>query len=315
MKYQTMKKMLFGGLAGVMTVIAPVPLYAAEAETEISVYKETETEDAGKLVYGEPEDFVLDINGREITVKNEAVNMLSAELTEIGTDTEMEMETVSDEDHLAAEESGAEKKKENAESEQPTAWNLILTEMDGSVHVFEHVSADQWIEPELICELEWLYIQYRDERGDSREIAEMAEEKEYETPVAMWVTTDVNIRKEASADSDILCVGTLGSEWEALGILDGWIRVKGEDFEGYVHHRYLTADQEAAAAAVQAEKDARDAAQAAAAVAASQAVRAQPEKNSWKKVVSRQAYDDCDGSGHGYYEIVYSDGSVVYENY
>ena len=31
--------------------------------------------------------------------------------------------------------------------------------------------------------------------------------------------------------------------------------------------------------------------------------------------VSRQAYDDCDGSGHGYYEITYSDGSVRYEEY
>ena len=31
--------------------------------------------------------------------------------------------------------------------------------------------------------------------------------------------------------------------------------------------------------------------------------------------VSRIAYDDCDGSGHGYYEITYSDGTVVYEEY
>ena len=31
--------------------------------------------------------------------------------------------------------------------------------------------------------------------------------------------------------------------------------------------------------------------------------------------VGRQAYDDCDGSGHGYYEITYSDGSVGYEEY
>lgn len=31
--------------------------------------------------------------------------------------------------------------------------------------------------------------------------------------------------------------------------------------------------------------------------------------------VSRQAYDDCDGSGHGYYEITYSDGTVETEEY
>lgn len=31
--------------------------------------------------------------------------------------------------------------------------------------------------------------------------------------------------------------------------------------------------------------------------------------------VSRQNYPDCDGSGHGYYEILYSDGSTEYEEY
>lgn len=34
-----------------------------------------------------------------------------------------------------------------------------------------------------------------------------------------------------------------------------------------------------------------------------------------KYEVGRQQYDDCDGSGHGYYEITYSDGSVGYEEY
>lgn len=31
--------------------------------------------------------------------------------------------------------------------------------------------------------------------------------------------------------------------------------------------------------------------------------------------IGREAFDDCDGSGHGYYEITYSDGSVSYEEY
>lgn len=34
-----------------------------------------------------------------------------------------------------------------------------------------------------------------------------------------------------------------------------------------------------------------------------------------KTVVSKQKVDDCDGSGHGYYIITYSDGSVEYEDY
>ena len=34
-----------------------------------------------------------------------------------------------------------------------------------------------------------------------------------------------------------------------------------------------------------------------------------------KTVVSKERVDDCDGSGHGYYIITYSDGSVEYQDY
>ena len=34
-----------------------------------------------------------------------------------------------------------------------------------------------------------------------------------------------------------------------------------------------------------------------------------------KTVVSKTPVYDCDGSGHGYYEIVYSDGSTAYEEF
>lgn len=38
-------------------------------------------------------------------------------------------------------------------------------------------------------------------------------------------------------------------------------------------------------------------------------------QDSGKTVVSREKVDDCDGSGHGYYIITYSDGSVEYVDY
>lgn len=41
----------------------------------------------------------------------------------------------------------------------------------------------------------------------------------------------------------------------------------------------------------------------------------QGSKPAGKTVVSRERVDDCDGSGHGYYIITYSDGSVEYEDY
>ena len=36
---------------------------------------------------------------------------------------------------------------------------------------------------------------------------------------------------------------------------------------------------------------------------------------SGKKVVSKERVEDCDGSGHGYYVITWSDGSVTYEEF
>ncbi|MDD6208604.1 MAG: ubiquitin-like domain-containing protein [Clostridiales bacterium] len=39
------------------------------------------------------------------------------------------------------------------------------------------------------------------------------------------------------------------------------------------------------------------------------------KKKSGKTIVSKKRVDDCDGSGHGYYIITYSDGTVKYENY
>lgn len=63
---------------------------------------------------------------------------------------------------------------------------------------------------------------------------------------------------------------------------------------------------------MKAEEAAKAAAQAA--EAAQQSQQSQPSGGGVYEV-SRQAFDDCDGSGHGYYEITYSDGSVKTEEY
>ena len=41
----------------------------------------------------------------------------------------------------------------------------------------------------------------------------------------------------------------------------------------------------------------------------------EPSTDGGRTVVGRQAVDDCDGSGHGYYIISYSDGTTEYEDY
>ena len=102
-------------------------------------------------------------------------------------------------------------------------------------------------------------------------------------------------------------------------------QVKVDDKEGYVVKKYITDSKEEAEAAAKAKQDAEEAAaaQQAAEAAAQQAAEQATQQASQsagstaggKTEVSRQAYDDCDGSGHGYYEITYSDGSTAIEEY
>ena len=78
----------------------------------------------------------------------------------------------------------------------------------------------------------------------------------------------------------------------------------------YAGPGFSASSSRAAAAAANAQYEA--AAQQAAAQASAGQSSAAPQG---KYEVSRQAYDDCDGSGHGYYEITYSDGSTAREEY
>lgn len=285
MRNQMIKRMLALSVAGAVAAASPAFVYAAEPGSVTS---------AG----GETVDFTLILKDGEIKVKNETVDIVSAELAEAG----------NSEGKNPAETEG------DAEAAE-IIWNLVLTESDGSLHIFENVVPLQWTDPVLVREFEWLYIEYQDENGKTREAAETAEEKVFEEPVSAWVTTGVNIREEASADSEILLVSAVGMELQAVGSASGWVKVQSDDITGYINHHYLTEDQDVANAAVEAENNARQAAEAAAAAAQAAAQAQQKKKSSGKTVVSRQAYDDCDGSGHGYYEIVYSDGSVAYEDY
>ena len=74
----------------------------------------------------------------------------------------------------------------------------------------------------------------------------------------------------------------------------------------------MKAEEAAQAQAAAEAQAAAAAAQQAASQASSGQSAAAPQG---KYEVSRQAYDDCDGSGHGYYEITYSDGSTAREEY
>ena len=147
---------------------------------------------------------------------------------------------------------------------------------------------------------------------------EKATETESETTKAektMYVSGDVYMREAADKDAKAMTVLATGKEITVLGEEGDWYQVKVDDKEGYVVKKYITDSKEEAEAAAAAQQAAEAAAQQAAEQAAQQAAQQPSQSAGGKTEVSRQAYDDCDGSGHGYYEITYSDGSTAIEEY
>lgn len=131
----------------------------------------------------------------------------------------------------------------------------------------------------------------------------------------MYVSGDVYMREAADKDAKAVTVLATGKEITVLGEEGDWYQVKVDDKEGYVVKKYITDSKEEAEAAAAAQQAAEAAAQQAAEQAAQQAAQQPSQSAGGKTEVSRQAYDDCDGSGHGYYEITYSDGSTAIEEY
>ena len=212
---------------------------------------------------------------------------------------------------------------------------LTVTGKDETDHVFENVDPDSWTDPVIYDEYGFLYIKYQDADKKEQEIAETADEKEWDSPLTMYLLSNVNVREQADKESKSLKVLSTGTEVKAVSIVPEWIKIETDEVTGYIYHSYITENKEAADAKVKAEKEAKEAKEKAAAEAAQAAAASQAssydnssdysyQEPSYSEPaaqpsapyeVSRQQYDDCDGSGHGYYEITYSDGSVSYEEY
>jgi hypothetical protein len=313
MKKKVMQTIVSLSLAAAMGVTSPAVLFAEEQTAS--------TESAQTTA----EDFTVTLESGDLTVTNQTTRTITKAEYKKAENTE-------------------EKTEEKAEeaTEENDSWNLEITEENGDVHVFENVTADQWKEPLLYDQYGILYISYQDENAKEQEAAETTEEIVFEEPLTMYVSENVHIRKEASKESESLKVAQLGDEWKVTSVVPGWFKVENGDISGYAFHKYLTEDKEAVDALIQAKKDAEAKAAAEAEAAASYETESQtstyvpeetapvqtapeqtapeqtaPEETTSQEVyeVSREAYDDCDGSGHGYYEITYSDGSVEYEEY
>ena len=297
MKMKSVKAFLSIVTAASLAVSAPAAVFAEDAAAQ-----EAEAQDSDGEATAE--DFTIAFDGGELSVTNQTTQTIKeAKLVEAAADDSKE----------------ADDSEETADASKEAKMNLVLTEEDGTEHTFQDVTVDKWKDAVLVNSYEFLYINYKDESGKDQEAAETADERTFDEPITMYVSANVHVRKEADKESESLKVAALGDEFKVVAAVPGWFKVENGDDTGYVFHSYLTEDKAAVDALVKAKQEADAAAAQAAAAAAAQAAQqqaaaaaAQPAQ---KTEVSRQAYDDCDGSGHGYYEITWSDGSVTYENY
>lgn len=297
MKMKSVKAFLSIVTAASLAVSAPAAVFAEDAAAQ-----EAEAQDSDGEATAE--DFTIAFDGGELSVTNQTTQTIKeAKLVEAAADDSEE----------------ADNSEETADASKEAKMDLVLTDEDGTEHTFQDVTVDKWKDAVLVNSYEFLYINYKDESGKDQEAAETADERTFDEPITMYVSANVHVRKEADKESESLKVAALGDEFKVIAAVPGWFKVENGDDTGYVFHSYLTEDKAAVDALVKAKQEADAAAAQAAAAAAAQAAQqqaaaaaAQPAQ---KTEVSRQAYDDCDGSGHGYYEITWSDGSVTYENY
>lgn len=293
MKMKSVKAFLSIVTAASLAVSAPAAVFAEDAAAQ-----EAEAQDSDGEATAE--DFTIAFDGGELSVTNQTTQTIKeAKLVEAAADDSEE----------------ADNSEETADASKEAKMDLVLTEEDGTEHTFQDVTVDKWKDAVLVNSYEFLYINYKDESGKDQEAAETADERTFDEPITMYVSANVHVRKEADKESESLKVAALGDEFKVIAAVPGWFKVENGDDTGYVFHSYLTEDKAAVDALVKAKQEADAAAAQAAAQAAQQQAAAAAAQPAQKTEVSRQAYDDCDGSGHGYYEITWSDGSVTYENY
>ena len=307
MKRQAVKAMLGLAVVSVLGMTAPA-VSAAETETEtetVSTELETETEETEAETEAAPDVEVKKDGETIVTLKNESGYVVKEAV--VG---------------AAEEETETAETETEAESEG-IVTGLTLTGEDGEVHVFADADVTAMTDPVLVKDNGFLYIEYKNAEGKDKEAAETADEVEFDKEVTMYVVNDVYVRAEANGDSEALAVASLGQEVTVTGAAPKWYKVVMGEITGYIARSFLSKDKESADAAVKAEEaaQAQAAAEAQAAAAAAQQAASQASSGQsaaapqGKYEVSRQAYDDCDGSGHGYYEIIYSDGSTAREEY
>lgn len=197
----------------------------------------------------------------------------------------------------------------SVEKQEDGTLHVTMDAKDGQEYEFVDVKYDQMADPELIVEGDYAFIKYTSlTSGKERTIAQTGE-KTYEEPVELFAVDDVYIRSEPSDEGEILGVINRGDAIEVLGETATHYQVKKGDVTGYTVRKCISEDEQEALAAVKAEEAAQ------ASLRAAEAAQQSAPQQSSVYEVKRQRFDDCDGSGHGYYKITYSDGSTAIEEY
>lgn len=197
--------------------------------------------------------------------------------------------------------------EEVEDAEESGLVNITLAARDGVVYEFLNVNYADMQDPQLVKEGAFAYLAYTGiASGKERKIGQTGELL-YDEAAELFAVDQVYIRAAATSDSEAVGVISRGDAIEVLGETASYYKVRKGDVEGYSVRSCISQDEQDAIAAVQAEEAARAEIQRQAEAAA--AARAAAAANS-KKEVKRQKFDDCDGSGHGYYLITYSDGST-----
>ena len=238
MKRKIITTLLSLSVAGTMA-FAPAAAFAASddaAQTAKTESTDEKTEDADKAEET-AEDLTVKTDTQEVTVKNQTGYALTAK----------DLKDAKDADKDAD-------KKEDA-----VGKTLTVTGKDETDHVFENVDPDSWTDPVIYDEYGFLYIKYQDADKKEQEIAETADEKEWDSPLTMYLLSNVNVREQADKESKSMKVLSTGTEVKAVSIVPEWIKIETDEVTGYIYHSYITENKEAADAKVKAEKEAKEA--------------------------------------------------------
>lgn len=317
MKRKIITTLLSLSVAGTI-VFTPATTFAASDDTTQVSKTDSNTEKSEDADEKKIEDLTIKTDTQEVIIKNQSGHTLTVESLK--------------------ESNESDDNDKNAPKKEASVKKVLTITDDDTKHVFENIEPDSWTDPIIYDEYGFLYIKYQDAEKKDQEIAEIADEKELDTPLTVYLLSNVNVREKADEESKSLKVLSMGTELKAIAIAPEWIKIESDDLTGYIYHSYITENKETADAKVKEEKEAKEKAAAQAAqeqaaqeqeAAASASSYDETDDSTYQETddsyseteeqevyeVSRQQYDDCDGSGHGYYEITYSDGSVSYEEY